>query len=119
MKTLLLIASTIALACPVVQKVQMNVSAYCPCVKCCGADSDGRTATNYKIKQGDRFVAAPKPAGLKKRLVVVFNPNRMKNSINSYFGFTPDAAHTDIVGFGVDNTADIDLERFYIDKKVI
>ena len=65
MKTLLLIAVLSGLALS--QSVRMNVSAYCPCPKCCGAYSDGYTATNYKIKQGDRFVAAPKnyPFGTK------------------------------------------------------
>jgi len=40
--------------------VQMNVSAYCPCEKCCGEYADGVTASGHKIQAGDRFVAAPK-----------------------------------------------------------
>ena len=65
MKTLLLLAVLSGLALS--QSVRMNVSAYCPCSKCCGAYSDGYTATGYKIKPGDRFVAAPKtyPFGTK------------------------------------------------------
>ncbi len=40
--------------------VQMRVTAYCPCSKCCGSYSDGITASGHKISQGDRFVAADK-----------------------------------------------------------
>jgi len=42
------------------QTVQMRVTAYCPCPKCCGSYSDGVTACGYKISQGDCFVAADK-----------------------------------------------------------
>jgi len=42
------------------QTVQMRVTAYCPCSKCCGSYSDGITASGHKISQGDRFVAADK-----------------------------------------------------------
>ena len=42
------------------QTVQMRVTAYCPCPKCCGNYSDGITACGHKISQGDRFVAADK-----------------------------------------------------------
>lgn len=40
--------------------VRMRVTAYCPCSKCCGEFSDGITACNYRIQDGDRFVAADK-----------------------------------------------------------
>ncbi|MHC4904287.1 MAG: 3D domain-containing protein [Planctomycetota bacterium] len=40
--------------------VRMRVTAYCPCSKCCGAYSDGITACNHHIQNGDRFVAADK-----------------------------------------------------------
>ncbi len=36
-----------------------RVTAYCPCVKCCGK-SDGITACGYQIKPGDKLVAAPR-----------------------------------------------------------
>jgi len=36
-----------------------EVTAYCPCEKCCGKWSDGHTANNHKIQVGDRFCAAP------------------------------------------------------------
>ena len=42
------------------ETVEMNVSAYCPCSKCCGKYADGVTANGHKIKDGDCFVAAPK-----------------------------------------------------------
>lgn len=37
---------------------EMNVSAYCPCEKCCGIYADGITASGHKIQTGDKFVAA-------------------------------------------------------------
>jgi 3D (Asp-Asp-Asp) domain-containing protein len=42
------------------QTVQMRVTAYCPCKKCCGEYSDGVTANGHKIRPGDAFVAADK-----------------------------------------------------------
>ena len=38
--------------------VQMRVTAYCPCEKCCGRFADGITANGHKIQPGDTFVAA-------------------------------------------------------------
>jgi len=40
------------------QGIQMRVTAYCPCPKCCGQYSDGVTACGHKIRPGDTFVAA-------------------------------------------------------------
>lgn len=40
--------------------VRMRVTAYCPCSQCCGSFSDGITACNHQIQNGDRFVAADK-----------------------------------------------------------
>jgi len=42
------------------ETVQMRVTAYCPCPKCCGNYSDGVTACGHKIRQGDLFVAGDK-----------------------------------------------------------
>jgi 3D (Asp-Asp-Asp) domain-containing protein len=61
----LVFSGAVAYGCE--QGTLMNVSAYCggPC--CCGKWADGRTASNHKIREGDRFVAAPKryPFGTK------------------------------------------------------
>ncbi|UCE99220.1 MAG: 3D domain-containing protein [Planctomycetota bacterium] len=38
--------------------IQMCVTAYCPCRRCCGEYSNGKTACGYKINPGDSFVAA-------------------------------------------------------------
>lgn len=42
------------------QEFVFNVSAYCPCPKCCGQYADGITASGHKIQPGDKFVAADK-----------------------------------------------------------
>lgn len=40
--------------------VRMNVTAYCPCTKCCGKNAAGITASGKPISvDGGRFVAAP------------------------------------------------------------
>lgn len=39
--------------------LEMEVTAYCPCEICCGSYSDGITASGYKIRLGDRLIAAP------------------------------------------------------------
>lgn len=41
------------------ETIVMNVSAYCPCEICCESFADSITASGYKIKEGDVFVAAP------------------------------------------------------------
>jgi 3D (Asp-Asp-Asp) domain-containing protein len=38
----------------------MEVTAYCPCEKCCGSHADGITASGYEIKPGDILIAAPR-----------------------------------------------------------
>lgn len=40
--------------------VRMKVTAYCACIKCCGRQADGVTASGYDIGLRDRFVAADK-----------------------------------------------------------
>ena len=41
-------------------EVEVEVTAYCPCEKCCGKWADGHTASGHKIRFGDKFIAAPK-----------------------------------------------------------
>ena len=42
------------------QRIHMRVTGYCPCSRCCGDFSDGITANNHRIRDGDTFVAADK-----------------------------------------------------------
>lgn len=42
------------------ETVTMRVTAYCPCVKCCGKWADGMTANGHRIAPSERFVAAPR-----------------------------------------------------------
>ena len=52
------------------QTVQMRVTAYCPCQKCCGRYSDGQTANGHRIRSGDAFVAADKEYPFGTEMVV-------------------------------------------------
>ena len=38
--------------------VEMRVTAYCPCSKCCGSSADWITASGHKIQHGETLVAA-------------------------------------------------------------
>lgn len=58
-------------ATPLVRIVQMNVSAYCPCEKCCGEWSDGITASGLAVTaNGGFFVAADKRYGFGTRMSI-------------------------------------------------
>lgn len=50
--------------------VEMEVTAYCACEKCCGAFSDGFTANMYKIKPNDKFLAAPENYSFGTEMIV-------------------------------------------------
>ncbi len=50
--------------------IRMRVTAYCPCPKCCGRFSDGKTACNHRIRWGDRFVAADKYYGFGTEMII-------------------------------------------------
>ena len=52
------------------ETVTMEVTAYCPCEKCCGEYADGVTANGHKIKKGDCFVAAPKSYSFGTKMVI-------------------------------------------------
>ena len=62
------------------QTVQMRVTAYCPCQKCCGKYSDGITACGHKIRPGDAFIAADKkyPFGTEMSIVGYKNAKPVK-----------------------------------------
>jgi len=40
------------------ESIEMRVTAYCPCPRCCGEYSDGITACGHEIQPGDTFLAA-------------------------------------------------------------
>lgn len=52
------------------QTIRMRVTGYCPCRKCCGKYSDGKTASGHKIVQGDTFVAADSRHSFGTKMIV-------------------------------------------------
>jgi 3D (Asp-Asp-Asp) domain-containing protein len=51
--------------------VRMNVTAYCPCPKCCGKNAKGLTASGKPIAfDGGHFVAAPSTYAFGTKLVI-------------------------------------------------
>ncbi len=59
------------------ENVQMRVTAYCPCDKCCGEYADGVTASQHEIEPGDAFVAADSRYAFGTEMVVPgYNTNR-------------------------------------------
>ena len=50
--------------------VQMRVTAYCWCKKCCGKHSDGITANGHRIRLRDTFVAADKMYSFGTEMIV-------------------------------------------------
>jgi 3D (Asp-Asp-Asp) domain-containing protein len=48
----------------------MRVTGYCPCQKCRGKYSDGKTANGHRIGQGDTFVAADKRHAFGTKMIV-------------------------------------------------
>ena len=52
------------------QTIQMKVTAYCPCPKCCGIYSDGVTACGHTIEHADVFVAADRKFDFGTEMVI-------------------------------------------------
>ncbi|MHC4207817.1 MAG: 3D domain-containing protein, partial [Planctomycetota bacterium] len=50
--------------------IEMRVTAYCWCWKCCGKHSDGITANGHRIRIGDTFVAADKKYSFGTEMIV-------------------------------------------------
>jgi len=50
--------------------IQMRVTAYCWCKKCCGKHSDGITANGHRIRIRDTFVAADKKFSFGTKMIV-------------------------------------------------
>jgi 3D (Asp-Asp-Asp) domain-containing protein len=52
-------AATIAPSVPAVRVLRMEVTAYCPCTKCCGPNAQGITASGHDVSYNNsKFVAA-------------------------------------------------------------
>src|SRR5688572_7720678 len=50
---------TLAAAAPRTRVMRMEVTAYCPCTKCCGPEAQGITASGKRVSHNDgKFVAA-------------------------------------------------------------
>ena len=52
------------------ESIEMRVTAYCPCPRCCGEYSDGITACGYEIQPGDTFVAADRRYSFGTEIIV-------------------------------------------------
>ena len=52
------------------ESIEMRVTAYCPCPKCCGEYSDGVTASGHEIQPGDTFVAADRRYPLRTEMLI-------------------------------------------------
>ena len=60
-----------AAATPKFRTIQMEVTAYCPCVKCCGPNAQGLTASGKTIAHNDgKFVAADKSLAFGTKLII-------------------------------------------------
>lgn len=59
------------------QVVNMQVTAYCPCEKCCGPLAQGITASGHKIAPGETFVAADRRYSFGTELIIPgYNNNK-------------------------------------------
>ena len=75
----ILLTLLIGLACGEIKvtPIKYVVTAYCPGSCCCGRWADGYTASGYKIKPGDRFVAAPRQIPFGTKVIIPgYNNNK-------------------------------------------
>ncbi len=57
--------------------VNMRVTAYCPCEKCCGPSAQGITASGHKIAPGETFAAADRRFPFGTELIIPgYNNNK-------------------------------------------
>jgi 3D (Asp-Asp-Asp) domain-containing protein len=84
---------------------QYTVMAYCPCEKCCGKWSDGRTANNYLLKDGDLIIAAPPEISFGTKLYIPgYGEGRVEDRGGSVKGKRLDVyfdTHQDALDWGV------------------
>jgi 3D (Asp-Asp-Asp) domain-containing protein len=60
-----------AAATPKFRTIEMEVTAYCPCTKCCGPNAQGLTASGKSINHNDgQFVAADKRFAFGTKLII-------------------------------------------------
>ena len=56
---------------PAIKTIEMEVTAYCPCTKCCGPKAQGITASGKRIDYNDgQFVAADKKFAFGTKLII-------------------------------------------------
>jgi 3D (Asp-Asp-Asp) domain-containing protein len=56
---------------PTVKTIEMEVTAYCPCTKCCGPKAQGITASGKNVHYNDgQFVAADKKFAFGTKLII-------------------------------------------------
>ncbi len=58
-------------ALPTIKTIEMEVTAYCPCTKCCGPKAQGITASGKNVHYNDgRFVAADRKFAFGTKLII-------------------------------------------------
>ena len=58
-------------ALPTIKTIEMEVTAYCPCTKCCGPKAQGITASGKNVHYNDgKFVAADKKFAFGTKLII-------------------------------------------------
>lgn len=94
------------------EPIMFKVTAYCPCVKCCGK-SDGITATGVKAKQGRTIAVDPKYIPYGTKIIINGNTyiaedcggNIKGNRLDIYFD-----SHQEALAFGVQHLEGVIVE---------